>query len=337
MAEALRKERLDRGIKVRTEGIYAISHWQEILYLLLPRLLLIGGMLSLPLLLAVAPYWQRVICIVSVYALLSLAFDFLANFVGLVCLGGALFVGVGGYITALLNTALGLPPLLSLPLATVGGAIFCTLVLLPTLPLRGIYFAIVTLMYPLAFAKIIEAFDLFGGTDGMAGVAPLPNQWVEQYLIIALSLGLLFGLRRLVNEDIGLVFRGIKDNDQAVKASGIDITTYKAVAVFLASLLGCFAGAYMAHLYMWAGLSLFALDFSIMPIAATVIGGGGTLVGPFVGSLILVPLSELLRAFGTLRIAFYALILTGFIVLKSEGIMVYAQRKYHQFERWVKV
>ena len=337
MAEALRKERLDRGIKVRTEGIYAISHWQEILYLLLPRLLLIGGMLSLPLVLTVAPYWQRVICIVSVYALLSLAFDFLANFVGLVCLGGALFVGVGGYITALLNTALGLPPLLSLPLATVGGAIFCTLVLLPTLPLRGIYFAIVTLMYPLAFAKIIEAFDLFGGTDGMAGVAPLPNQWVEQYLIIALSLGLLFGLRRLVNEDIGLVFRGIKDNDQAVKASGIDITTYKAVAVFLASLLGCFAGAYMAHLYMWAGLSLFALDFSIMPIAATVIGGGGTLVGPFVGSLILVPLSELLRAFGTLRIAFYALILTGFIVLKSEGIMVYAQRKYHQFERWVKV
>ena len=337
MAEALRKERLDRGIKVRTEGIYAIGHWQEILYLLLPRLLLIGGMLSLPLVLTVAPYWQRVICIVSVYALLSLAFDFLANFVGLVCLGGALFVGVGGYITALLNTALGLPPLLSLPLATVGGAIFCTLVLLPTLPLRGIYFAIVTLMYPLAFAKIIEAFDLFGGTDGMAGVAPLPNQWVEQYLIIALSLGALFGLRRLVNEDIGLVFRGIKDNDQAVRASGIDITTYKAVAVFFASLLGCFAGAYMAHLYMWAGLSLFALDFSIMPIAATVIGGGGTLVGPFVGSLILVPLSELLRAFGTLRIAFYALILTGFIVLKSEGIMVYAQRKYHQFERWVKV
>lgn len=337
MAEALRKERLDRGIKVRTEGIYAIGHWQEILYLLFPRLLLIGGMLSLPLLLTVAPYWQRVICIVSVYAMLSLTFDFLANFVGLVCLGGALFVGVGGYMAALLNTALGVPPLLSLPLATVGGALFCTLVLLPTLPLRGIYFAIVTLMYPLAFIKIFEAFDLFGGTDGMPGVAPLPNQWVEQYLIITLSLGALFGLRRLVNEDIGLVFRGIKDNDQAVKASGIDIIVYKAMAVLLGSLLGCFAGAYMAHLYMWAGLSLFALDFSIMPIAATVIGGSGTLVGPFVGSLILVPLSELLRAFGTLRIVFYALILTAFIVLKSEGIMVYAQRKYHQFERWVKV
>ena len=88
---------------------------------------------------------------------------------------------------------------------------------------------------------------------------------------------------------------------------------------------------------MWAGISLFALDFSIMPIAATVIGGGGSLAGALVGSLIIVPISELLRAFGTLRIAIYALILTAFIVFRSEGIMVYAQRKYHQFERWVKV
>ncbi len=337
MAEALRRERLDRGIKVRTEGIYAISHWQEIAYLLFPRLLLICGMLSLPVIFAMAPYWQRVICVTSVFIFLAMAFDFLANFVGLVCLGGAFFVGVGGYLTAILNTKMGLSSLLSLPLATVIGAFLCTLLLLPTLPLRGIYFAIVTLMYPLAFSKIIEALDLFGGTDGMPGVVPLPNQWIEQYLIVGLALVALFGLRRLVNEDIGLVFRGIKDNDQAVKASGINVSLYKAMAVFLASLLGCFAGAYMAHLYMWAGLSLFALDFSIMPIAATVIGGGGTFVGPFIGSLILVPLSEFLRTFGTLRIVFYALILTAFIVLKSEGLMVYLQRKYHQFERWVKV
>lgn len=337
MGEAVRRERLDRGIKVRTEGIYAISGWQEILYLLLPRLLLIAGMLCLPLVFAAAPYWQRVICVMSVFVLLSLAFDFLANFVGLVCLGGALFVGVGGYFTALLNIKLGLSPFVALPLASVAGALLCTAVLLPTLPLRGIYFAIVTLMYPLAFAKIIEALDILGGTDGMPGVTPLPNQWVEQYVIVGFALVTLFALRRLVNDDIGLVFRGIKDNDQAVKASGIDITRFKALAVFLASLMGCFTGGYMAHLYMWAGLSLFALDFSIMPIAATVIGGGGTLVGPFVGSLILVPLSELLRAFGTLRIVFYALILTAFIVFKSEGLMVYAQRKYHQFERWAKV
>ena len=337
MEQMLRKERIDRGIRVRTEGIYAISHWQELTYLILPRLLLIGGFLLAPVCLLPFPYWQRIVSIICVYGLLAISFDFLANFVGLVCLGGAFFVGIGGYVAALLNTQLGLPSLLSIPAATIGGAVICTLLFLPCLPLRGIYFAIVTLMYPLIFSRIIEAFNLFGGTDGIAGVVSFPNVWLEQYVIISLTLFGLFGLRRLVNEDIGLVLRGIKDNDQAVKASGIDITRYKALAVFIASLLGCFAGAYLAHLYMWAGISLFALDFSIMPIAATVIGGGGSLAGALVGSLIIVPISELLRAFGTLRIAIYALILTAFIVFRSEGIMVYAQRKYHQFERWVKV
>ncbi len=144
-------------------------------------------------------------------------------------------------------------------------------------------------------------------------------------------------LRRLVNEDIGLVFRGVKDNDQAIRASGMNITFYKAVAVFITAALGSLGGAYLAHIYMWSGISQFALDFSILPIAATVIGGGGTLVGPLIGCFILIPISELLRAFGTLRIVFYALILMMFIMFRSEGIMVYAQRKYHQFERWVKV
>jgi branched-chain amino acid transport system permease protein len=192
-------------------------------------------------------------------------------------------------------------------------------------------------MYPLALMRIIEALNIFGGTDGILGVAGFTNRWIEQYLIIFIVIFALFGLRRLVNEDIGLVFRGVKDNDQSVRASGLSITLYKAIAVFIASGLGSLGGAYLAHIYMWSGISQFALDFSIIPIAATVIGGGGTLVGPLLGCFFLVPISEWLRTFGTLRIVFYSVILMAFIMFRSEGIMVYAQRKYHQFERWVKV
>ncbi len=93
MIEERRKERLDRGIKVRTEGIYAISSWEEMGYLLLPRLVLIGGLLALPLVMPI--YWQRVISYVCIYSLLALGFDFLANFVGLVSLGSAFFIGTG--------------------------------------------------------------------------------------------------------------------------------------------------------------------------------------------------------------------------------------------------
>jgi branched-chain amino acid transport system permease protein len=334
--EERRKERLDRGIKVRTDGIYAIMSLRELSYLTMPRLVLIVGLLILPLVMP-SMYWQRVISIVCIYSLLALSFDFLAHFLGLVSLGGAFFIGTGGYIAAILNTSFGFPPIFTIPISTLLGAAICTLLLLPCLPLRGVYFAIVTLMYPLVLARIIEALNVLGGTDGIYGVASFANRWIEQYFVILMVLLFLFGMRRLVNLDIGLVFRAVKDNDQAVRASGMSITFYKAIAVFIASGVGCLGGACLVHIYMWSGISQFALDFSIIPIAATVIGGAGTLVGPVLGCFILVPINELLRAFGTFRILIYSLILVAFIVFRSEGIMVYGQRKYHQFERWVKI
>jgi branched-chain amino acid transport system permease protein len=331
-----RKERIDRGIKLRTEGIYALMSWRELAYLTVPRLVLIVGLLSLPLVMP-GMYWQRVVSIVCIYALLALSFDFLAHFVGLVSLGGAFFVGTGSYLTAILNTKLGLSPLVGIPVATLIGGALCTLMLLPCLPLRGVYFAIVTLMYPLFLARVIEALDILGGTDGIMGIDSFPSAWLEQYFVIIMLLLFLFAVRRLVNTDLGLVLRAVKDNDQAVRASGMDVTRYRALAVFVASAIGCLAGACLVHIYMWAGISTFALDFSVLPIAATVIGGSGTLVGPLLGCLILVPVSELLREFGTLRIVFYALILLAFIVFRSEGLMVYGQRKYHQIQRWTKI
>jgi len=331
-----RLERIDRGIKVRSDGIYALMSYRELSYLILPRLVLIVGLLILPLALP-SMYWQRVISITCIYALLAISFDFLAHHVGLVSLGGAFFVGTGGYLAAIMNTSLGLPPLLTLPLATLLGGVLCTLMLWPCLPLRGVYFAIISLMYPLFMARVIEALDIFGGTDGIMGIDSFPNRWVEQYLILGLLLLILFGVRRLTITDLGLVLRGVKDNDQAIRASGMSVTRYKSLAVFIASSMGCLSGACLVHIYMWSGISQFALDFSILPIAATVIGGAGSLVGPVLGCLILVPISELLRDFGTLRIVFYALILVAFIIFRSEGIMVYGARKYHQFERWTRI
>lgn len=330
-----RKKRMDRSIKVRCEGLYAISSWREMGYLALPRLLLIAGLLVVPLTLDM--YWQRVLCAAGIYALLALSFDFLAEYVGLVCLGGAMFIGFGGYTSGVLNAYFEWPPLMTIPIATVAGAVMSTLVLIPCLRLRGIYFAIVSFMLPLFSVYIIIALGLFGSTEGISALDTFPSIWVEQYLIIGAIIVALFGLRRLVNEDIGLIFRGIKDNDQAVRASGISITAYRIKAVFIAALIGSFAGAYLSHLYGWLGLSLFAMDFSILPIAATVMGGMGTLVGPVIGAIILTPMSEALRGFGQLRVVLYCLVLIGFILYKPEGLMNYLERKYHQFERWEEV
>jgi branched-chain amino acid transport system permease protein len=333
--EDQRKKRLDRSINVRSGGLYALSSWREMAYLLAPRLLLIVGLLVLPLLLD--HYWQRVLCAAGVFAILAISFDFLAEYVGLVCLGGAMFIGFGGYAAGLLNEHLGLPPMATIPLATVTGACLSTLVIMPCLRLRGIYFAIITFMLPLFARNVIIALGIFGSTEGITGLDTLPNTWVEQYVILTSVLVILFVLRRLASEDVGLIMMAVKDNDQAVLASGISIFRYRVLAVFIAALIGCFAGAYLTHLYGWLGLSLFAMDFSILPIAATVMGGMGTLVGPVVGALILSPLSEALRGFGQLRVVLYCVLLLFFILYKPEGIMNYLERKYHQFERLEKV
>ncbi len=275
-------------------------------YLLMPRVVLVVGLLLLPLILD--PYWQRVICSAGIYALLAIGFDFLAEYVGLVCLGGAFFIGAGGYIAGLLNEYFHWSPFVTIPIATLLGAGFSTLVLVPCLRLRGIYFAIVSFMFPLFAVYIIIALNVFGGTEGITALDTLPNAWIELYLILAAVIISLFALRRLVSEDMGIIMRGVMDNDQAVKASGINITS-----------------------------SLFAMDFSILPIAACVMGGMGTLVGPVLGAFILTPMSEALRGFGQLRVVLYCLILIGFMVYKPEGIMNYLQRKYHQFEVWEEV
>ncbi|MCL6478866.1 MAG: branched-chain amino acid ABC transporter permease [Peptococcaceae bacterium] len=331
-----RRERIDRGVKVRADSIYAVSSMKEIMYLLGPRLALVLILLLLPLVIPL--YWKKVIIITAIYALLSLSFGFLSNYVGLVNLGSALFVGAGGYLSGLLNAHLGWPLIVTVPVATVTGALFCTLLLLPCLPLRGIYFAIVSFTYPLIAVKLIAAVGAFGGTDGITGLTMLPTSLTTIYTILIITLAVMFGLSRLVDtEDIGLVFRGVKDNEQAIKASALNLTWYKTVAVFISALIGNFAGAYLAHLYGWVGMSLLSTDFSILPLAASVVGGSGTLYGPLIGTFILVPMSEALRQFGTLRIVFYASVMVLFVVFWTEGLMNFLRRRYEQFERWVRV
>jgi len=333
---ARRLERIDRPIKVLTEDIYALSSLKTMLYVAAPRLLPALLVLLIPVL-APGDYFQRVATLAAIYGLLALSWDFIALSTGLVSLGQALFFGVGAYLAGLLNLHLGLHPSLTLLLATIIGATICTALLAPCLPLRGIYFAMTTLVYPLLMARTIEATAIVGGTDGLVGVASFPGVWSERYLILIFLLAATFSLRRLMTTDFGLVLRSISDNDQAVRASGINLTYYKLIAVWIGAALGTFAGAYFTHLYMFVGLSAFSLDLSILPIACAVVGGLGTLAGPVLGAFILVPLAEMLRDLGTLRIVAYSLLLVALVLFKPEGILSYLKRKYEQVQRWVEV
>lgn len=329
-----RKERINRGIKARTEDIYALLSYREMLYLVAPVIIPVLALLTF--ILFSGPYWHKVLISASVFALLALSWDLLAA-TGMVSLGQALFFGVGAYIAGILDHYGNLSPLFTIPLATLAGGLICTLLLLPVLRLRGIYFAMVTLALPLMLVRIIEATKIFGGTEGLSGLSPLPSTQFELYLGLTAVFIILFSLRRLMNTDYGLVLKGIRDNDRSVMSAGINIYWFKAQTLFIASAIGAFAGAFMTHTYMFVGMPVFEMDYSIMPIAAAVVGGTGTFAGSALGAFILVPLSEFLRGMGGLRIVFYGLFLVVFTVGLPEGIFHYLQRKHHQLERLVRL
>jgi len=329
-----RKERIDRGIKARSEDIFALSSYREMLYLLVPRAIPVVGLLGVAPFLS--PYWKEVFISTAIYALLAISWDLLIS-AGLVSLGQSLFYGIGSYVAGALNYYWGWSPLFTIPVATVVGGLLCTVMLLPVLRLRGIYFAMVTLVLPLMLMRLVEATRILGGTEGLTGLTPFPNPLTSLYVIQIALLTALFGFRRIIDSDYGLVVRGINDNDRSVMSAGINIYWYKTQILFLGASVGSFAGAFGTHVDMFAGMPGFALDYSLLPVASAVVGGMGTFAGPLLGAFILVPLSEILRALGALRIVFYGLFLVIFIVGLPEGLFPYMQRKYHQFERWVHV
>jgi branched-chain amino acid transport system permease protein len=329
-----RKKRLDRGIKARADTLYVICSYREILYLLLPRALPVIALLLLPLLLR--GYWGKVLVYACVYGLLALSWDFLAS-CGLFSLGQSLFFGFGAYVAGILSYHLHLTPAITLPVATISGGLLSAVLLSPVVRLRGVYFAMVTLMLPMLLLKMIETTGLVGGCHGLSALAPFYNEWVAKYLALVALLVCLFGFRRIINEDFGLVLRAIKDDDRAVMSAAINIYWRRIQALFIAGAVGAFAGAFMTHHYQFVGMSAFALDYSILPVAAAALGGAGTFAGSALGTMILVPLSESLRALGGLRIALYCVILIGCVIALPEGIFHYMERKYHQFERLVKV
>jgi len=332
-----RKERIDRGIYARSMDIFAISSWQEIAYLLLPRIVPVILLLAMPLILELSgnTYWAKVMVVLAILGIMSMSWDLL-RIAGMFSLGQALFFGLGSYISAAFNHYFHWPIFLTIPAGTLGGALLGTVLLTGTLKLRGIYFAMVTLAFPLLLVRAIQATNFLGGTEGVATDA-FPNYWVAAYVSIGALLICFFGFRRLMNSDWGLVARAIGQDDIAVTASGINVFWRKIQVLFIASGAAAFAGTLITHLLMYAGLSSFSLDYSILPVASVVIGGSGNFAGALLGSTILTFATEALRALGPLRIALYAILMVVFALTIREGIFPYIERRYHQFERKVEL
>ena len=93
------------------------------------------------------------------------------------------------------------PILYTLPAATLGGALLCTVLLAPVIRLKGVYFAMVTIVIPILFSRTIVAGSIFGGTHGLVNLSPFASDRFAEYFILFALLFCLFAFRRVIGED----------------------------------------------------------------------------------------------------------------------------------------
>jgi branched-chain amino acid transport system permease protein len=291
----------------------------------------------------VDPYILGVFTLVMMWGAMSGAFNILGGFAGQVCFIPPLFIGIGAYLSTWLLLKFNLSPWLGMPIS----AIFTTFIALGIgylffrYGLRDVYFALGTMALVMVAHTVALNIPGLGGAEGLYIIIretnPLMMQFREKlpYYFLGFAFALLV---LLVNYWVsrnkpGYWFRAIRENQEAAEAIGVNVMLYKqlaiAIASFLLAILGVFWAQYVTFIDPYTA---FHWEFAGMIIIMVVAGGSGTVLGPFLGAIILVPATELIRAYVGQRIlgahmVVYGAILMLILLYLPDGFIAF-------FNRW---
>ncbi len=283
-------------------------------------------------------YYQLILTLVPLWATVGVAWNLFSGYSGLMSFGHAAFFGLGAYTVAVGLANFGITPWLGLPAAAVVGAVAGLLVGLPTLRLRGHYFALAMLAYPLALLYTFEWLGLQEVALTMHREAPLAYmQFADQraYTLLATALlvtALVLNLR-MARSRLGLPLLALTQNAPAAMAAGIDPRVAKQRALVISAALTALAGGlYAVVLLIVTPAAVFGMHVSAQPLILTLFGGVATLFGPVVGALALVPLGETLHAElgdtlpGIQGVVFGAAII-GIVLAAPQGLLPWVQAR----------
>ncbi|WP_217577708.1 branched-chain amino acid ABC transporter permease [Mesorhizobium sp. GbtcB19] len=261
---------------------------------------------------AVDAYYFSFLFFVFLYAIMAQSWNLVAGYGGQISLGSHAFFGLGAYTTAILwsgNYLWGslydshpniyyFDPVTML-LGGIVAAIAAVLIGLPLLSkLHGDYFALGTL----GFGEIVKVLFVNGGdfTGGAFGiVAPAssfdtlrPHYWVGLGLMVATALA----IRALMRSRYGLALIAVRDDEMAASANGIDTLKVKVAAFAGSAFIAGVAGSlYTFYIFHVGPDSVFDLDWMLLPLMMTVVGGTGTILGPILGALVMYAVFDLAR------------------------------------------
>jgi branched-chain amino acid transport system permease protein len=247
-------------------------------------------------------YYQLMFTLVPIWATVGVAWNLFSGYSGLMSFGHAAFFGIGAYTVALLLVHFGVSPWIGIVIAALAGGVAGIVIGMPTFRLRGHYFALAMLAYPLAILYVFEWLGFQEVTLPMNREHPaLYMQFADQriYVVIALAL-LLLALAvniAVARSRFGLSLLAIKQNEAAAMGAGINPRAWKLRAIMLSGALTATAGGlYAVVLLIVTPATVFGMLVSAQALIMTLFGGIATIAGPVLGALILVPLGETLHA-----------------------------------------
>jgi ABC-type branched-subunit amino acid transport system ATPase component/ABC-type branched-subunit amino acid transport system permease subunit len=247
-------------------------------------------------------YYQLILTITPIWAAVGVAWNLFSGYSGLVSFGHAAFFGIGAYTVTLLQINVGMSPWIGIPVAGVAGGAAGLLIGYPTFRLRGHYFALAMLAYPLVLLYVFQWLGYQEVTLPMVRKAPASYmQFADQRIYVVLAVLLLIVTLavnlRIDRSRFGLSLRAISENEAAAMASGINPLTWKLKAIALSAGLTALAGGlYAVVLLIVTPDSVFGMLASSRALIVTLFGGIGTVAGPVFGALALIPLGEILHA-----------------------------------------
>jgi branched-chain amino acid transport system permease protein len=285
------------------------------LALVLPRFLPAGSLLD-----------SFVITFILFIGLLGL--NLLMGYGGQVSLGQAGFMAIGGYTAGYLAVRYDVPPLLGMA-AGAAISLLCALVLaLITMRLRGLYLALATLAFGLLVDSVAVGLDRFtGGPSGMVGIPPFSVAGVDfgtplrmYYLSLALLVVCLLLVAGLLRSDYGRALQAIRTDQTAAAALGINVPLHKLAAFAISAVFASVAGSLYAFDFNFLAPEMVGTTRSLELVTMMIIGGEGTLVGPFFGAALLTLLPTAFQALSVYKTFANGLLLVVFFLYLPEGI-----------------
>ena len=277
-------------------------------------------------------YYQLIMTVVLVWAVMGLAWNLLSGYSGLVSFGHAAFFGLGAYFVVIAQIEWNLTPWLGIPIAAVLGGLAGLIVGVPTFRLRGHYFALAMLAYPLALLYVFEWLGYQEATIPRRPDAPFAYMQFDAdgrvYVFIALLLtvGAMALTRRIEQSRFGMSLLAIKQDETAAEAVGIGTLVWKLKAIALSGAMASTIGGFYAVVQLVVTPpSVFGMLVSAQALIVAMFGGVGTYWGPAIGALVLVPLSafldaELAEVLPGIQGVVYGVAIIAVIMLAPDGV-----------------